>query len=110
MERYYDALDKYRPSDIIVISHTRTAADHIREKINDPESIKKYHKKQEWAKKAGIVNSKGTLKKNIDLDEAVKAAQKAQEIWGESDIAIRQNLLNEIAEKTGKSKKSSRNN
>ena len=33
------------------------------------------------------------------LDEAVKAAQKAQKIWGESDIAIRQKLLNEIAEK-----------
>ena len=45
VKRYYDALDTYQPSDIIVISHTNTAADHIREKINDPESVKEYHKK-----------------------------------------------------------------
>jgi len=45
VERYYDALDKYQASDIMVISHTNTAADEIREKINDPDSIKKYYEK-----------------------------------------------------------------
>ena len=44
MKRYYDALDKYEASDIMVISHTKTAANEIREKINDPENIAKYHK------------------------------------------------------------------
>ena len=44
VKRYYDALDKYQAADIMVISHTNTAADEIRKKINDPESIKKYHK------------------------------------------------------------------
>ena len=44
MKRYYDALDKYEASDIMVISHTKTAANEIREKINDPENIAEYHK------------------------------------------------------------------
>ena len=44
MKRYYDALDKYEASDIMVISHPKTAANEIREKINDPENIAKYHK------------------------------------------------------------------
>jgi|TARA_Y100000034_G_scaffold90549_1_gene109108 superfamily I DNA/RNA helicase len=45
VERYYDALDTYQALDIMVLSHTRTASNHIREKIDDPESIKEYHKK-----------------------------------------------------------------
>ena len=44
VKRYYDALDKYQAIDILVISHTNTAANEIREKINDPENIAEYHK------------------------------------------------------------------
>ena len=44
MKRYYDALDKYEASDVMVISHTKTAANEIREKINSPENIAEYHK------------------------------------------------------------------
>jgi len=44
MKRYYDALDKYLAADILVISHTKTAANEIRKKINDPENIAEYHK------------------------------------------------------------------
>ena len=44
MKRYYDALDKYLAADIMIMSHTKTAANEIREKINDPENIAKYHK------------------------------------------------------------------
>ena len=39
VEKYYEALSKYQPIDIFVMSHTRTAANHIREKIMDPKSI-----------------------------------------------------------------------
>ena len=45
VERYYDALDKYQAMDIVIISHTRTAANHIREKINGPKNIQSYHTK-----------------------------------------------------------------
>jgi superfamily I DNA/RNA helicase len=45
VERYYDALDKYQAMDIVIISHTRTAANHIREKVNDPKNIQSYHRK-----------------------------------------------------------------
>ena len=34
MKRYYDALDTYQATDILVISHTKTAANEIRKKIN----------------------------------------------------------------------------
>jgi superfamily I DNA/RNA helicase len=44
MERYYDALDKYQATDIMIISHTNTAANEIRKKINDPENVTEYHK------------------------------------------------------------------
>ena len=41
VEIYYSHLKKYSPADIVVISHTNTAADHIRERIKDPASIQK---------------------------------------------------------------------
>jgi len=44
MKRYYDTLDKYQAIDIMIISHTNTAADEIRKKINDPKNITEYHK------------------------------------------------------------------
>ena len=46
MKRYYDALDTYQATDILVISHTKTAANEIRKKINDPENIAEYHKEK----------------------------------------------------------------
>ena len=44
---YYDHIveNKYSPADIIVISHTNTAADHIRDKIYSDESIQEYQEK-----------------------------------------------------------------
>ena len=45
VERYYDAIQKYSAADIVVISHTNTAADHIRDEINNTKNIdnlKKY--------------------------------------------------------------------
>ena len=44
MKRYYDALDQYQAADIIVISHTRTAAGEIRKKIDDPANVAEYYK------------------------------------------------------------------
>jgi superfamily I DNA/RNA helicase len=43
-KRYYDALDQYQAVDIMVISHTKTAAKEIRKKIDDPKNIAEYHK------------------------------------------------------------------
>ena len=66
VEIYYDHLiDKYSPADIIVISHTNTAASHIRDKIYTDES------RQEYQEKTGneifrlIKQSKETLKENV---------------------------------------------
>ena len=33
---YYSHLKEYSPADIVVISHTNTVADHIRDRIQDP--------------------------------------------------------------------------
>ena len=47
VEIYYDHLiEQYSPTDIIVISHTNTAANHIRDKIYSDESIQDYQQKQ----------------------------------------------------------------
>ena len=39
---YYSHLKQYSPTDIIVISHTNTAADHIRGTIYSDKSIQEY--------------------------------------------------------------------
>ena len=39
VEIYYSHLEAYSPTDIMVISHTNTAADHLRGKIFDNLSI-----------------------------------------------------------------------
>ena len=39
---YYTHLEEYSPTDIMVISHTNTAADHIRGKIYDNKSIENF--------------------------------------------------------------------
>ena len=46
VEIYYNHLiDKYSPADIIVISHTNTAANHIRDKIGTSVLIRVFIKK-----------------------------------------------------------------
>ena len=44
VEIYYTHLEQYSPTDIIVISHTNTAADHIRGKISENKSIETFQK------------------------------------------------------------------
>ena len=65
VEIYYNHLDEYSPTQIMIISHTNTAADHIRHKIIDIETIQKYE--DETGKKLLqlIKNSKETLKENV---------------------------------------------
>ena len=63
---YYDHLiDKYSPADIIVISHTNTAANHIRDKIYSDESIQEYQEKTGNEIFRLIKQSKETLKENV---------------------------------------------
>jgi len=42
VEIYYTHLEQYSPTDIMVISHTNTAADHIRGKISENKSIETF--------------------------------------------------------------------
>jgi Ni2+-binding GTPase involved in maturation of urease and hydrogenase len=42
VEIYYNHLEEYSPTQIMIISHTNTAADHIRNKITDIETIQKF--------------------------------------------------------------------
>ena len=65
VEIYYNHLEEYSPTQIMIISHTNTAADHIRNKITDIETIQKYE--DETGKKLlqVIKNSKETLKENV---------------------------------------------
>lgn len=42
VKKYYEALSTYQPADIMVISHTNTAANHIRGKIIDIKSMNNY--------------------------------------------------------------------
>tara|TARA_A100001391_G_scaffold104145_1_gene69473 strand:+ start:1865 stop:3526 length:1662 start_codon:yes stop_codon:yes gene_type:complete len=66
VEIYYDHLiDKYSPADIIVISHTNTAANHIRDKIYSDESIQDYQNKTGNEIFRLIKQSKETLKENV---------------------------------------------
>ena len=56
---YYSHLKEYSPADIVVISHTNTAADHIRDRIQDPVSIQEYQKEtgQNRANRSNFDNS-----------------------------------------------------
>ena len=66
VEIYYNHLiDKYSPADIIVISHTNTAANHIRDKIYSDESIQEYQEKTGNEIFRLIKQSKETLKENV---------------------------------------------
>ena len=62
---YYSHLKKYSPADIVVISHTNTAADHIRDRIQDPVSIQEYQKQTGHEIFPTIKNAKETLKYNV---------------------------------------------
>ena len=62
---YYESLKNYDPVDIVVISHTNTAANHIRSKIFSNESIGEYMKETEHEVFGTIKDAKETLKKNV---------------------------------------------
>jgi len=62
---YYSHLKEYSPADIVVISHTNTAADHIRDRIQDPVSIQEYQKETGHEIFPIIKNAKETLKYNV---------------------------------------------
>ena len=65
VERYYDALSKYQPADIMVISHTNTAANHIRGKILDIESMNNYLQKTGINVLGIIQANKKTLERHV---------------------------------------------
>lgn len=66
VEIYYKHLvEKYSPTDIIVISHTNTAADHIRGKIYDDESIDDFQKKTGNEIFHLVKQSKASLEENV---------------------------------------------
>lgn len=62
---YYSHLKEYSPADIVVISHTNTAADHIRNKIKDIKSIQKFQEETGEEVFPKIKNAKETLEKNV---------------------------------------------
>ena len=65
VEIYYNHLEEYSPTQIMIISHTNTAADHIRDKITDIETIQKYEDDTGKKLLQVIKNSKETLKENV---------------------------------------------
>ena len=65
VKKYYEALSTYQPADIMVISHTRTAANHIRGKILDIESMNNYLQ-ETGINVLGIIQAnKKTLERNV---------------------------------------------
>ena len=62
---YYTHLEKYSPTDIMVISHTNTAADHIRGKIYDNKSIESFQTETNKEIFHLIKQSKATLEENV---------------------------------------------
>jgi superfamily I DNA/RNA helicase len=66
VEIYYNHLvENYSPTDIIVISHTNTAADHIRGKIYADESIDTFQKKTGHEIFHRVKQSKASLEENV---------------------------------------------
>ncbi len=66
VEIYYNHLvEKYSPADIIVISHTNTAAEHIRGKIYADESIDVFQKKTGHEIFHRVKQSKASLEENV---------------------------------------------
>ena len=65
VKKYYEALSTYQPADIIVISHTNTAANHIRGKIIDIKSMNNYLQ-ETGINVLGIIQAnKKTLERNV---------------------------------------------
>jgi len=62
---YYTHLDEYSPTDIMVISHTNTAADHIRGKIYDNKSIESFQTETNKEIFHLVKQSKATLEENV---------------------------------------------
>ena len=64
---YYDHIvdSKYSPTDIIVISHTNAAADHIRGKISENKSIETFQKQTGKEIFHLVKQSKATLEENV---------------------------------------------
>ena len=62
---YYSHLKQYSPTDIIVISHTNTAADHIRGTIYSDKSIQEYQEDTKHEVFGIVKNAKETLKQNV---------------------------------------------
>jgi superfamily I DNA/RNA helicase len=66
VEIYYKHLvEQYSPTDIIVISHTNTAADHIKRKIYADESIDDFQKKTGHEIFHRVKQSKASLEENV---------------------------------------------
>ena len=65
VEIYYNHLEEYSPTQIMIISHTNTAADHIRNKITDIETMQKHEDDTGRKLLQVIKNSKETLKENV---------------------------------------------
>ena len=66
VEIYYKHLvENYSPTDMIVISHTNTAADHIRDKIYKDESIDDFQKKTGHEIFHLVKQSKASLEENV---------------------------------------------
>ena len=65
VEIYYTHLEQYSPTDIIVISHTNTAADHIRGKISENKSIETFQKQTGKEIFHLVKQSKATLEENV---------------------------------------------
>ena len=62
---YYTHLKEYSPTDIMVISHTNTAADHIRGKIYDNKSIENFQTETNKEIFHLVKQSKATLEENV---------------------------------------------
>ena len=62
---FYKLLDKYSPADILLMSHTKTAAKIIRDKILEPETILEYQKETGKEIYYKVQNSKKTLEHNV---------------------------------------------
>ena len=65
VEIYYTHLEQYSPTDIMVISHTNTAADHIRGKISENKSIETFQKQTGKEIFHLVKQSKATLEENV---------------------------------------------
>ena len=62
---FYELLDKYSPADILLMSHTKTAAKIIRDKILEPKTILDYQKETGKEIYYKVQNSKKTLENNV---------------------------------------------